>query len=575
MTYPIPSDALDDRLAFVGTAGSGKTYAAGTAVERLLHRSARVVIIDPLDVWFGLRLAPDGVKPSRFEVVIFGGAHGDLPLTENAGAVIGEAVARAKESCIVSLGALGTKASERRFMLAFLTAFYRSAGGEPVHLVFDEADMFAPQKLLDKEGDAAKLLGMMETIVRRGRRLGIIPWLITQRPAVLSKDVLSQADGLVALKLTSSQDRDAIGAWIEGQADRTEWNAMKASLPTMQLGQGVIWIPGRSVLATKRFPEKATFDSSRTPKRGESRRATELAPLNIGALKDRLSTVEAETKANDPKALRAEIARLKADLQKAATNIPKNIPAPDPKAIEDAERRGYSKGKIDGYSAGVADATDDLARIHVVVSEAIGAALKEVAARTADHRARADKLIPTIAVKEPATIGRALQAMQVQRKPAGDAGLSRPQQKIIDALTLWKSLGHEAPTREMIAAVAGYSPSSGGFNNLIGGLHRAGHLAIPAPGRASLASGAGDRLMNMAEARDAMLSVLSTPQRRLVAAMDGTDSVSRDDLGARTEYSPSSGGFNNLIGSLCTLGIMTKPAPGHVALSDWAAELLA
>ncbi len=50
MSYPIPSAALDDRLAFVGTSGSGKTYAAGTAVERLLAATAKVVIVDPLDV---------------------------------------------------------------------------------------------------------------------------------------------------------------------------------------------------------------------------------------------------------------------------------------------------------------------------------------------------------------------------------------------------------------------------------------------------------------------------------------------------------------------------------------------
>ncbi|MFX8316489.1 DUF87 domain-containing protein [Acinetobacter baumannii] len=48
----MPTEALDDRLAFVGTSGSGKTYAAGTAVERLLSAGAKVVITDPLDVWW-------------------------------------------------------------------------------------------------------------------------------------------------------------------------------------------------------------------------------------------------------------------------------------------------------------------------------------------------------------------------------------------------------------------------------------------------------------------------------------------------------------------------------------------
>jgi ABC-type dipeptide/oligopeptide/nickel transport system ATPase component len=31
--HPIPAAALDDRLGFIGTSGSGKTYNAGSAVE--------------------------------------------------------------------------------------------------------------------------------------------------------------------------------------------------------------------------------------------------------------------------------------------------------------------------------------------------------------------------------------------------------------------------------------------------------------------------------------------------------------------------------------------------------------
>jgi hypothetical protein len=38
----LPADALDDRIAIVGTAGSGKTYAAKGFVERLFHRMIAV-----------------------------------------------------------------------------------------------------------------------------------------------------------------------------------------------------------------------------------------------------------------------------------------------------------------------------------------------------------------------------------------------------------------------------------------------------------------------------------------------------------------------------------------------------
>ena len=59
----LPPEALDDRIAIVGTAGSGKTYAAKGFVERLLENGARVAIMDPLGVWWGLRASADGGAP--------------------------------------------------------------------------------------------------------------------------------------------------------------------------------------------------------------------------------------------------------------------------------------------------------------------------------------------------------------------------------------------------------------------------------------------------------------------------------------------------------------------------------
>jgi DNA helicase HerA-like ATPase len=63
---------LDERVAIVGTSGSGKTYAAKGLVELLLTSAARICVVDPLGVWWGLRSSADGITPG-FPVIVFGG----------------------------------------------------------------------------------------------------------------------------------------------------------------------------------------------------------------------------------------------------------------------------------------------------------------------------------------------------------------------------------------------------------------------------------------------------------------------------------------------------------------------
>jgi DNA helicase HerA-like ATPase len=260
----LPAAALDERIAIVGTSGSGKTYAAKGLVERLLETGARVAVVDPLGVWWGLRASADGSAPG-YPVVVFGGRHADVPITAEIGAALGRLIGSQALACVIDLSELGSGAARRRFMALFAEALYET-NREPLHLVLDEADLWSPQRPLP---DQTGLLGRIEEIVRRGRVRGFIPWLITQRPAVVHKDVLSQADILIAMKLTASQDRDAIGAWIEGQADRQQGKQILGDLPRVQRGEGYLWAPGHDVLARVMFPVIRTFDSSRTPRRGE------------------------------------------------------------------------------------------------------------------------------------------------------------------------------------------------------------------------------------------------------------------------------------------------------------------
>ncbi|MDZ7735872.1 MAG: hypothetical protein U5P41_07080 [Gammaproteobacteria bacterium] len=54
-------------------------------------------------------------------------------------------------------------------------------------MVLDEAEEFAPQK---PQRDEARMLGAMETLVKRGRSRGVGVTLITQRTASLNKNVI-------------------------------------------------------------------------------------------------------------------------------------------------------------------------------------------------------------------------------------------------------------------------------------------------------------------------------------------------------------------------------------------------
>lgn len=556
MTYPIPAAALDDRLGWVGTAGSGKTYNAGSGVELILASKGRVIIPDPLGVWWGLALDEDGKRPSVWRqqdrLVIFGGEHGDLPINEQSGALIGETVASMAESTIIDLSGFGTKASERRFMLAFLTGLYKHASGDPVHLVFDEADMWAPQRLLDKEGEAAKLQGMMETVVRRGRVRGFIPWLITQRPAVLSKDVLSQVDGLVAFKLTSSQDRDAIGDWVKGQADLETWKEIWSSLPTMQQGQGVVWVPARGILETVQFPRKATFDSSRTPKRGERLERRDLKPLNMDKLKTRLASIEDEAKANDPRALRSEVARLTRELAKAQKAV--QAPAEAQTVVANAAdvEKARQDGERVGIAIGLARAQAALSALRVDGPEPAAPKKARQPAAPRDHLAPAAPIVPA-------------------------AGVSVPQQKILNSLAWWAAFGIDQPTSEQVAFVAGYSASSSGYANLKGAMRAAGLLEYPAPGKVAFTE-AGTRLAEQPPGpvtkeafHEAVRAKLSNPQRRILDPLieNYPDSLSSDALADSSGYSSMSSGFANLKGNMRSLGFIDYPSSGQVRAADW------
>lgn len=154
--------------------------------------------------------------------------------------------------------------------------------------------------------------------------------------------------------------------------------------------------------------------------------------------------------------------------------------------------------------------------------------------------------------------------------PAGE--FSGAQTKVLRAIGMWKGLGKDSPSKAMVAMIAGYSHSSGGFGNLLGQLRSAGAIEYPVPGAVRLLADVA--AMPPSEAKAAFLEKLTGPQHKVVDVLEHAGEMSKKSLGEATGYSPTSGGFGNILGQLRTLGVIDYPRPGQVAMESWVFEIL-
>lgn len=291
--HPIPEAALTQHIAILGKTGSGKTYAAKGMVEGLLDRGERVCIVDPTGVYRGLRSNAAGDGPG-FPVVVFGGRHGDLALAAEQGAEIAGIVGTTTTPIVLDMLLMGV-GERTRFFAAFAEALLPANRG-PLHLVIDEAHLFAPQgRVADPQSSA--MVHATNNLVSLGRARGLRITLITQRPAKLHKDSLTQVETLVAMRLIAPQDRKAVDDWIVGQGDRSAAAGVIASLASLPQGEGWVWAPELGVLERVRFPAIRTFDTGRP---GADVEDLVLAPIDVAAIRAALAATAPEADRDPP-----------------------------------------------------------------------------------------------------------------------------------------------------------------------------------------------------------------------------------------------------------------------------------
>lgn len=162
----LPDTALSQHIAILGKTGSGKTYAAKGIVEQLLEQKRRVVIVDPTGAWWGLRLQRDG-GAAGYSVIVLGGHHCDAPLPPASGAACAELVTKHQVQVIFDTSAM-TVGERTRWFTDFAGGLFR-LNRTPLHVVIDEAHMFAPQGGGGKiDVDTGKMLHAANTLASGG-----------------------------------------------------------------------------------------------------------------------------------------------------------------------------------------------------------------------------------------------------------------------------------------------------------------------------------------------------------------------------------------------------------------------
>lgn len=547
--FTLPIEAVTDTIGILAVKGSGKSYTFMVMAEEMARSGAPVIIVDVVGVCWGLRASADG-RGEGLPIVVLGGERGDLPLDPNAGRVLAEFAAAERRSIVLDVSAFETKADQIRFVTAFVQRLYE-VNREPIHVMIDEADEFIPQKPF---GEETRMVRAFEVLVRRGRARGIGITMVTQRPAVLNKNVLTMVGTLVVGRIVAPQDRKAIAEWVDAHGTEEQKATLWKSLAALPTSDKWIWSPLAGIFARVRIRARETYDSSATPKLGAVRvQPQQLAPVDLDALRSRIASTIEKAQADDPKVLRAKIAELERQL---VTRTPEvrieerivEVSRVNEQMLQDFFEAGRIFQQIIPMVSGMDVRVLNSAR-----------ALREAHEKTSDTAVRA----PMVAAREHGGDERASRRAEPPKSAAparGTTTLGGGERKILTALAQYP----RGRTKIQVALLTGYAHNGGGFSNYLSSLRGrgllegdGGCLRITPAGKREL--GDYTPLPTGRALLEHWKSQLDKAPRMILEELAAVypRTLRKDAVASRTGYDANGGGFNNALSRLRTLELIS------------------
>lgn len=603
----LPPAVFEQHIIALGKTGAGKSSAIRFIVEHLLDQEKRVIIVTPKADFWGLKLAADG-KNAGYPVPVFGGQHQDLPLSHHSGKTMAELLGTGNRSAILQMRDF-MPGERTTFWIDFASTLFRVLQGK-VFLVIDEVHNFAPKgKVLDNQ--AGMMLHWSNKLASEARGIGITLIGASQRASKVHNDFLTSCETLIAMRVTTKWDRDAVKDWIEGCGDPEKGKEVLNSLAQMKRGDAWVWSP-EAEFGPKpiHFPMFKTYDSFRPQSPSDSAKLKGWADVDLADVKKKLEHVVKEAEANDPKKLKARIRELES--ARPVNTKPNSIDATKVESVarpllsllEEAVKlivrmnaigfndSGLTQEQIHEALKGTAKEIQRVAKTNLQKQSQefeelkLEAArlLKKISARLADKNVFVDM---TVRRNEPVSIYTARTdfvntktGRTTPATPEINGDLNGPQKKIMVALAELRSIGKLQPSKNMVAAWASYSVNGSAFTNPLGALRAAGLIEYPSNGIISF-TGAGAAMMpNMdAPTQEQILSriqnICTGPEWKIFSALlsRNREKVSKSELAELSEYSEKGSAYINPLGALRTMGLLDYPSNGYVQASEWIFEL--
>jgi len=296
-TVELPAVELLTGRGFVtGKSGSGKSNTASVIIENLLSNNFPVMIVDTDGEYYGLKEAFEilhagaddecdiQVSPEHAERLASLALEQNVPIILDVSGYLDEDVAQ--ELLLETTRHLFAK--EKKLKKPFLMLV------EEVHEYIPEGGGL---------GEAGK---MLIKVGKRGRKHGLGIVGISQRPADVKKDFITQCDWLVWHRLTWGNDTKVVGRILGSE--------YSTAIEEMDDGEGFLVTDWSEHVRRVQFHRKETFDAGATPGLEDFERP-ELKSVS-GDLVDELRTISDEQERKE-----SRLADLRQELDKKEQRI--------------------------------------------------------------------------------------------------------------------------------------------------------------------------------------------------------------------------------------------------------------